>query len=253
MRRRAPLQQLRGSDPTLLEVQLPDLLIRPSSQLEPPNLCDLFALSELESCPKSVKLRLQNFIDRAKAEMSEISEGSDMATFVREIDAVDPERVPASFRAFLGQLVGRPGRDSTGLKGLLEKLEGHEPEAFTLGAPKIRMQRAEAASPEKSTVRTRRSTGDARKTATRTSAPAKPARQQTVVDIDKMNWIRDTLIERLATASDSGLGEHVLIAGIKHRAQSVYPRLGPHEITAVLNDMLKKGLVRKSAGRWSRS
>lgn len=250
MRRRAPLQKLRGSDPMMLEVQLQDLLLRPSSQLEPPNLCDLFALDEMEDAPKAVRNRVRGFIERAKGEMAEIADGSEMKTFVEELLAVEGTRVPGSMRAYLGELCAREGRDGTALRGLIDSLDGVEPEPFTLGAPTIRVQRAEAVKPE-STKRTRRASGSARGTAKRTAAPKKE-KVRKVVDIEREKWIRDTLIERLSGTGESGLGEHVLIAGLRHRAKPHYPNLGAHEVKAVLNDLLKKGLARKSAGRWSR-
>lgn len=253
MRRRAPLQNLRGSDPMLLEVQLQDLLLRPSSQLEPPNLCDLFALNEVEGTSRSLKNALQAFIKRAKGEMAEIADGQEIGTFVRELDAIEPERVPASLRTFLGELSERESRDTAGLKALLEKLSATEPEAFAFGAPKIKAQRMEAVEPVERSSRSRtRGAGAAKKPRAKSSSAApKKKIAKPVMDIDKHNHLRDLCIERLASASENGLAEHVLIAGVRHRARSAYPKVGPHEVVAVLNDLLKRGLARKSAGRWS--
>jgi hypothetical protein len=251
MRRRAPLQNLRGSDPMLLEVQLQDLLLRPSSQLEPPNLCDLFALGELDEAPKAVRSRVGSFLDRARAELAEIADGAEMKTFADEIAAVAPARVPTSLRTYLAELASRESRDGAPLERLLEGLEGTEPEPFTLGQPTIRVQRAEAVKPE-STRSSRRSSGNARSTAARKSAP-KTTRAAPVVDVERQKWIRDNVIEMLSGVSENGLNQPVVIAGIRHRAKPHYPRLGPHEVMAVLNDLLKKGLVRKSASRWSRA
>lgn len=253
MRRRAPLQNLRGSDPMLLEVQLQDLLLRPSSQLEPPNLCDLFALDEVDGTSRSLKKALEGFVKRARGEMAEIADGSEMATFVREIGEVEPSRVPASFRAFLGELAAREGRDVAGLKALLSDLEASEPEAFAFGAPRIKAQRVEAVEPKERTKgRSRRGAagGTTRSSSGRSSKPAPKKIAKPVVDIDKHNHLRDIIIERLAGVSENGLAEHVLIAGVRHRARPEYPKVGPHEVMAVLNELLSRGLARKSAGRW---
>ncbi len=251
MRRRAQLMDLRGSDPILLEVQLSGILSRPAAQIEPPNVCDLFALAESGQAPKAIRTRLQGFLERARAEMREIVDGPAMKRFVEELEQVDAARIPASFRSFLEELASREGRDDAGLRALLERIAPVEPEPFVVGAPKVVVKRAVEPEPARSSARKRkpRSAGGRSTGASRTKK-AKPA---PVVDVDKMNWIRDVLIERIASASENGLGEHVLIAGVRHRARSVYPRLGAHEVTAVLQDLRDKGLVKKRAGRWSRA
>lgn len=250
MRRRAPLQNLRGSDPMLLEVQLEDLLIRPSSQLEPPNLCDLFALDECEEAPKIVRTRVRTFIDLARAEMAEIADGSEMKTFVEELTQVAPARIPTTLRTFLGELAERESRDGTLIVQLLEAIASTEPEPFTLGEPTIRVQRAEAVKPDSAKSRT---SGDARKTASRSKAPKKAPKPKPVVDVERQKWIRDSIIEMLTGVSENGLNQPVVIAGIRHRARKPYPRLGPHEVVAVLNDLLKRGVLRRVATRWSRA
>lgn len=255
-RRRVPLQKLRGSDPTLLEVQIQDLLLRPSGQLEPANLCDLFALAELEEPPRSVRTQLAAFVKRCSAEIAEIPDGPALVQFADDFSAVDAARVPQSLRDLIGRLSIREGRDGIPLEGLLEVWSSEAPEPFQLGAGQVRVQRATAANTPRSSSSSSRSGGPRERSSSspRASSSADTsARARPVVDIDRRNWIAEMALERLSQSLESGLGEAVLIAGIKHRARTVYPNLAPQEITTVLNELAKVGRVRKSAGRWSRS
>ena len=61
----------------------------------------------------------------------------------------------------------------------------------------------------------------------------------------------DLVLEKLARASENGLGEQVLIAGLRHQAKGRYPDLQASEVTAVLRALRDHGTVRHSAGRWS--
>jgi len=250
MRRRVPLQKLRGSDPTLLEVQIQDLLGRPSGQLEPANLCDLFALAELEEPPRSIRSELEQFVKRCRQEIAEIPDGL-LPEFCDDYAAVEPARVPATLRALVLELSGRESRDGAGLSKLAEGWSAEEPQAFELGAGTVRVQRATAKPPAPAR---RAGIGKAEAKPARSSSKApRRAAAKTVVDVDRRNWMVETVLERLATSQESGLGQAVLIAGIRHRAREQYPKLAPHEITAVLNELLKLGRVRKSAGRWFRT
>ena len=252
MRRRVPLQKLRGSDPTLLEVQTQDLLGRPSGQLEPANLCDLFALAELEEPPRAIRSELKLFVKRCSAEIAELRDGSQLDQFIDDFGAVEASRVPQSFRELVLRLADREGRDGSGLLGLAETWEDTEPTPFELGAGQVRVQRAEARAPRSSSERSSRRERGSGGGSSRKSGPRKVSTKP-VVDIDRRNWIADTALERLSQSLESGLGEAVLVAGIRHRARSIYPNLMPHEITTVLNELAKGGRLRKSAGRWSRT
>ena len=233
----------------MLEVQVADLLLRHSDQIEPANLCDLFALGEVDA-PKSIQSGLREFLDRARAELAEINDGSEMKGFVDGLGQVEASRVPDSFRALLTEFASREGREAKPLTELLGSWTDTAAETFEFGAPTMKVQTAEAAAPKASRTRTR-GIGKAE------TKPAKPKRKVSrpvaVEDVEKDRLIRELLIERLSTvASDKGLSETVLIAGIRHRAKSAYPRLGPHEVTKVLKDLEKRGLLRKSARRWFR-
>ena len=239
MRRRAPLQKLRGSDPVLIEVQIPDLLNRPSGQLEPVNLCDLFALSEIDERPKVIIARLEKFIERAKEEMIDLPDGPPMVAFIDELRDVEPELIPDRLRRHLKVLSQREGRENKEILSLLASLEGIEPKRFELGTKVTRVQRAEVAT---TAAKTSRATG---KTATRKIATT------SVVDADKHEYVCQLVLDRIEASSNNNLGEAVLVAGVRHRGKTEYPDMLPQEINAALLDLLKKGLVRKSAGRWS--
>lgn len=239
MRRRAPLQKLRGSDPVLIEVQIPDLLNRPSGQLEPVNLCDLFALSEIDERPKVIVARLEKFIERAKEEMIDIPDGPPMVAFIDELREVDPTLIPERLRAHLRSLTLREGRENKEILSFLASLEGIEPKRFELGTGVTRVQRAEVST---SAARTSRATG---KTTTRKIS------NTAVVDSEKHEFVCQLVLDRIEASSNNTLGEHVLVAGVRHRGKAQYPDMLPQEINAALLDLLKKGLVRKSAGRWS--
>lgn len=253
MRRRVPLQKLRGSDPTLLEIQIQDLLSRPGSQLEPLNLLDLYALAEHPEPPKRIKHALETFVDRVAQEISGIPDGSALREFAAEYDDLEGGRVPTTFRELLTRLGEREGRESGLLLDLVARWEGVEPEPFQLGVAAPKIQRATIANaPATSAPRTRTQRNSDR-ASTAQPKVASSSRAKPMIDIDKHNWIVEVVLQRLAESSETGLGEAVLVAGIKHRAKDVYPMLAPQDITQALQDLLKVGRVRKSAGRWSRA
>ncbi len=254
MRRRKQLQKLRGSDPVLLEVQTQDLLTLPSGQLEPANVADLFALAEHDSPPKSMRRGLDLFVKRCCLEIGEIADGQ-LPAFVKDYMDVPPERIPQSFRDLIVELSQRESRDSTKLEPLIEHFEGTEPTPFEFGEKTVKVQRATAANKPRSS-RTSRGGGRSRSSSGGRSARPKPRKIDTsgpTMDVDKRNWVVETVMERLGEAREKGLSEAVLVAGIRHRAKAVYPKLMPFEITSVLSDLEKAGRVRKSAGRWSRA
>lgn len=247
MRRRVPVQNIRGSDPTLLEVQLQDLLRRPMSQLAMINVLDLIALSETEGRPRSLERSLQLFVDRIAASMADLPAGPPWQDFLAEIDGIEPSRVPHRFREMLSREAQREDRDRDRARvdALLASWAGQEPVPFELGKERARVLRA---APSETQTPTR-----ATRTPTTRSRPAQPARRERLIsdeDREKAAWISEVVIERVASAGERGLSEQVLLAGLRHRARDRYPNLSPSEIQAVLKNLRDAGRVRYSAGRW---
>jgi len=238
MSRRAEFQQLRGSDPTRLEIQVQDLLRRPVGQLAPANLMDLLALAEHPEPPAAIQGDLAKFVVRVKKEVSDLPSGGSWDTFVKEISVLAPEDVPAGFRSMIDEQKMRDDRDSGQIDGLLEKWSGTEPVPFSVGEKAPEIVKAKA-------------TRAPRKTTRKASAGAGRARPSAITDEDRIRLVTDLCMERLANASDSGLKELVLVAGVRHRAKEQYPNVTPNEVTSILKTLKATGRVRYSAGRWS--
>src|SRR5262249_22819788 len=73
--RRVRVLPMRGSDSTLLEVQLPDLLRRPLGQIAAVNVMDLVALSEATGVPKSLERGLAGFVEGLGRRLADIPKG----------------------------------------------------------------------------------------------------------------------------------------------------------------------------------
>jgi len=237
MSRRAEFQQLRGSDPTRLEIQIQDLLRRPVGQLAPANLMDLLALAEHPSPPSAIQDALTKFVIRVKKEVADLPAGASWDQFVVDVGGVDAAVVPAGFRDLISDQLQRDDRDNAPLEALLEKWSPVQPTPFEVGevAPTI-----EHAKPARAPRASRRA-----------SPGAGRARPSAVTDDERVRTITDICMERLSNASDSGLKELVLVAGVRHRAKQQYPNVTPNEVTAVLKSLKASGRVRYSAGRWS--
>ena len=242
MRRNVPFMSLRGSAPTLLEVNAQELLRKPIGQIALLNLLDLLALSELSQCPASLRSDLAGFAGRIGREVSDIPNGESFEEFVEELSDVDAHRVPRAFREILSVELNRPERIAGSGRELLESWRADEPEAFEIGGAPAPVTRLEEA-PDEDEV-------EARATRAR-KAPKKRIVIRSDAEIERAKWIEEICISRLSEASDSGLGEHVLVAGVRHRAKERYPAIQPVDILAVLRDLKATGRVRYSAGRWS--
>ena len=144
MNRRVPAQNLRGSDATLLEVQLQNLLRRPMGQLALINAMDLLALSELESPPRSVVTELARFVERCSTEVAELPP-SGMNELLDELGSVEATRVPETFRAWLLRESGRDIRDQSRIREILDGYEGVDPEPFVIGERSAKVEHGAAA------------------------------------------------------------------------------------------------------------
>jgi hypothetical protein len=240
MSRRAEFQQLRGSDPTRLEIQVQDLLRRPVGQIAPTNLMDLFALAEYPTPPSTIQDALAKFVVRAKKEVADLPSGPSWNAFVKEIAEIDASQVPNGFRDLIVEQKTHDDRDSEPLEALLDAWTPVTPTAFEMGEDEPAIEHAKTAkTPKKKTTTRRGSLGAGR------------ARPSAVTDENRVRLISELCMERLANASDSGLKELVLVAGVRHRAKANYPNVTPNEVTTVLKGLKASGRVRYSAGRWS--
>lgn len=252
MNRRVPEQNLRGSDATLLDVQLQNLLRRPMGQLAILNVLDLLALSELEEAPKSIQTQLKGFVERTSTEVSELPPNG-FSDLLDEVAEVDAERVPTTFRDWLGRESDRPGRDAGRIGELLQGWSDVEPEPFALGERAAKVERGAAAgrrgAAKDSRARARSATRSASGRSRSTSAPRRNVGTNT--SPEKRAVIEKICMERLNRATDSGLSEMVLVAGVRHRAKDEgFEDVSPAEVTAALRGLKDTSRVRYSAGRW---
>ncbi len=246
MNRRVPVQNLRGSDPTLLEVQLQNLLRRPMGQMALLNALDLVALSEVDDVPRSIRGELGRFVERCAKEVTE-QPAATFAALLDELDEVPPERVPDTFRGWIAREAERDGRDARRIRGLVDRWAAVPAEPFVIGERSARVERGETAGRRGAATR-ERTRAQAR---TRARSPAAPR-----LDVgggasaEARALIESIAMERLHRATDKGLAEPVLVAGIRHRAKGQGVDVTPADVTRALQGLKAAGRVRHSAGRW---
>jgi hypothetical protein len=254
--RRLPVQPLRGSDPTLLEIQLNDMVRRPLGQIAPVNIMDLVELAGTEGRPPSLDRALQAFVEGVGRQVADIPKGRSWDEYLDEIEELPGRCVPHRFREMLALETTRDNRAADRVRGLLERWSAEAPEPFALGLTTARVTRSVevpapmrgdgTGAPRERKPRPPRASGTERKP---TSRP--PPRPKVIADIDRFTFVQEQLVERLARATEQGLAEAVLIAGVRHAAKESYPDLTPVEITGILRQMRDGHVVRYSAGRWS--
>lgn len=255
MNRRVPVLPLRGSDATLLEVQLPDVLRRPLGQIAVVNVMDLVALAESPGVPRSLERGLAGFVDGLSRLLADIPKGRSWDQFVDELSELSGRQVPHKFRAMLAAEADSPERAQARVQSLLERWSGEEPEPFQIGPRVTRIQRAEMVQPKapsaepSSAPRDRGERGERAPRAPKAPSPPKAAKP--VTDVERRDFVVDQAMERLARTSDKGLAEAVLVAGIRHAAREQYPDMTPVEVTTVLKQLKETNRVRNSAGRWA--
>lgn len=257
LRRRVPTQTLRGVDPITLEVLVGGLIDKPLGQVSPVNVADLCALAELgEQPPPNVRRRLAFYRQRIAAEIADLPNGPELAAVVEEWKQVPAARMPLSLRQAWAAELERPSRtfrEVALLQELVNPWEGVQPEPFAIstpkpagssGGPKI-ISRPAA---EPSSAAPRQVLRAERAPKEKAATPSR--KDESPEDKLRTTWIREICLERLANATDNGLLETVLIAGVRHRGRENYPTLQPTQITTVLRDMERVGMVRSTAGRW---
>jgi len=252
--RRLPVQPLRGSDPTLLEIQLSDMVRRPIGQIAPVNIMDLVELAATEGRPMALDKALQAFVEGVGRQVTDIPKGRSWEDYLTELEELQGRQVPLRFREMLAAETTRDNRAAPRVQALLERWAAEAPEPFALGLTKAKVTRAA----EMPIVRMGDGTGAPRERSERSSktprapgAPRPAPRPKMVQDIDRFAFVRDQLVERLARATEHGLDEKVLVAGVRHAARGSYPDLTPVEVTGILKQMKDGNMVRFSAGRWS--
>ncbi len=254
MSRRVPVQEIRGSDPTLLEVQLSEMLRRPLGQLHPANVMDLIELATTEGRPRSLDRGLQAFVPKMAREIADIPNGPPFREFLDELRELPGERVPHQFREILAAEADREGRTDEGLVAdLLALWAGEEPAPFEMGVRRARVVRTERRAPRGSSSEPSSAPRERTRQAGRagSAAPRASRAGSSTADDGRLDLIRDLCLEKLARASENGLGEPILLAGVRHQVKDQYPDVKPAEILAVLRSLKDGNQVRYSAGRWS--
>ena len=247
MRRRIPVQDLRGSNLTLLEVQLQDLLLRPMGQLAPENVLDLLALAESPERPKSLASSLDQFVERCSKEVADLPSGSSFEEFLDEFQSVPGQRVPNVFRGWLTREADRDDRDEARIQGVIEVWSGAAPEPFQFGENEAQIERS-ASSSRSQAARSKPATTRRSSAANRRAVPKPESNEDSAA---KRGAISRLCLERLGSSSEKGLAEPVLVAGIRHRCKSLgLGAVSPAEVTSVLRQLKTEERVRYSAGRW---
>jgi hypothetical protein len=253
--RRLPVQPLRGSDPTLLEIQLSDMVRRPIGQIAPVNIMDLVELAGTDGRPAALDKALQGFVEGLGRQIADIPKGRSWDDYLTELEALQGRQVPLRFREMLAAETTRDNRAAPRVLALIERWASETPEPFALGLTKARVTR----SAEAPVLKMGDGTGAPRDRSERSSrssrggggGPKAAPRPKIIKDIDRLAFVRDQLVERLARATEHGLAENVLVAGVRHAARASYPDLTPVEVTGILRQMKNGNIVRFSAGRWS--
>lgn len=255
MNRHVPVQPLRGSDLTLLEVTLPEMLKRPLGAVAPVNVMDLIELARTEGRPRGLDRALQAFVDGVRRQVSDIPNGRSWEQYLDELAELSGRQVPLAFRAMLEDEMQLPERAAPRIREILDKWGAEDPDPFPLGVRTARVQRAEMVkprelAPEPSSAPRERSGRGGRTAPPASARAASPPKPKPVEDIARRDFVVEQAIERLARVGEKGLAEMVLVAGIRHAGAETYPDLTPVEITGVLKTLRDAKRVRNSAGRW---
>lgn len=258
---RSQLQiELRGKDPTTLEVVVPDAISATLGQYSPATLADMMALAELEQAPKRLVKDLQNFARRIENEIADLPSGPGIIAFADGLAELPAARVPLRLRAAVAREAERPEKrtpaDRARLRAALEGWGEQPPEPFPLGGgrgPRV-IRTTETREPPPKADERRRGPREAAERAPRGERPSpspRPTRTVAVADPERVKWIERQVTERLEPYGDKGLKEVVLLAGVRHAARATYPDLQQPEITAAMQHLKAVGRIRYSAGRWS--
>lgn len=244
---------LRGKDPTTLEVTLMDALSLPVGRISTEDLLDMFALAEVDSIPKSLQRDLDKFATRIENEVADLPDAGTLRDTTIALQDMPAQRIPGRFRSLLereGQRESRLNAERVLLNSLLDSVNETEPEPFPIGGGRGPSVTRTEQTPPSSSLKSDPTTKAGKKAKKKKKAP-RSARAVVVDDPEQTKWLRTTIMSRLSGYSESGLAEMVLVAGIQHAAREEYPHLLPNDIQQVLKDLKESGQVRHSARRWS--
>lgn len=243
---------LRRSDPEILPVLTQDALRATLGRVEPATLCDLLALSELETGLGVALIRdLRQFRDQMFREISDLPDSPVLADFANELGRVEASRVPTCMRVAVSEMaLSRKHMEAvTALAELQGKWETTPPEALVL---RVTAARKVPAGRSTAPLGGPRPTLPPQKPAKVVKAKPVERRPRTpVAQIDerRVAWIEEEVLNRLEQYGVAGLKEAVLVAGARHRAP--WKDVTEDEVLAVLRRLRRENRLRFSAGRWS--
>jgi hypothetical protein len=128
-------------------------------------------------------------------------------------------------------------------EGLARHFDSLEPiDSESTGRPAVRVEQVQA---KKRPVARSEGKGD---TLRGRDAPRRPSKPK--ITPERLEWIRNDVLARLADYPDQGLKQAMLVAGARHRAP--WNDLKDTEVVTVLKSLEAGNRVRNIAGRWLR-
>ncbi len=248
---------LRTTDPVTLEMRLAEVVKRPIVQLSVSTVVDICALADVEGLPKLFRQSLRLFAERVPKQVSDLPNGEPIETFVAELAQVPPERVPPSIRPIAAAEAERTSRTVAvrdQLRQVAVSWEGAPVAAILLATqrPKVQNLAPMEAPPEPIRHRSAAAASAKPPKPPRAAMAPKPSTPARAVDVDRRNRIIELALERLKDYPEAGLGQEVLVAGVRHRARADYPDMAAFEIVSILRELESAGRISSSAGRWKR-
>ncbi len=230
--KRVTVEGVRGADAATLQVLTQDVLGLPINQISPATVCDLFALAEVaDQVPSELARDLAAFCERCGRELGDIPDANTLAAYTSGLKEVDGGLIPETLRQVFGSLGEAAGDED--IQGVLSDLAAYygetPPAPFEVStAPSAASVAAAAKAPAK-------------------KAPAKKRTKAADKDPQRVEWIQEFVVGRLANY-ETGLKESLLVGAAKHK--SPYDDLTDREVRAVLRAMGRSGKLHTTVGRW---
>jgi len=258
MIKRTNITGLRTSDVTTLSVLTQDLVRKPLNALDPHCMCDLLALSEVDSLPGQMRRDLEGFQAQMVREFNDLPEGPVLAEYLVELAVVPADKIPACVRqavADRAEAALKNARTEPAMTAILAHFEQAEPEVVDPSdkAQKVKVHQFDVPDSHKHPdERKRRKKGSA-PTRDR-SAPRAPSRPKAPTratrDPERAVWLRQQVLQRLGGYGSNGLKQAVLVAGCQRQAP--WDDVSPSEVMSVLKTLKADGLIKLSVGRWAK-